>query len=73
MRQHGFSLIETLIAATVMALGLSGLAALLLKSVTETSNAGYRTTAAESGDGVIAVRCADREGFLVNARWFCHG
>ncbi len=54
MRQHGFSLIELIIAAAVTALGLSGLAALLLKSVTETTNAGYLTTAAAMAESLAA-------------------
>jgi type IV pilus assembly protein PilV len=45
-KQAGFSLIEILVAAVVMALGLSGLASLLLKSITGTVDAEYRTTAA---------------------------
>ena len=52
--QAGFSLLEVLVAAVIMALGLSGLAALLLAGATGTSNAAYRTTAVILADSLAA-------------------
>jgi type IV pilus assembly protein PilV len=52
--QRGFSLLETMIAGAVASLGLSGVAALLIASVSGTAGSGYRTQALD-----LAIQMAE--------------